>query len=158
MYLSYKIKELYYLIRDFFSPQQRWLTKKIPNHWCDKTELIPLCLFTMLKHFVEEEMDNVLWDWNEEVKDGFISQPYADKVSAQEKEIRGIYHYITVERPALEKQRDNSYPPMGDLMQPLNKGDYETLYGEVNRLERLLDEKDTDALVRIVKLREILWT
>ena len=158
MYISYKIKDLYYLIRDFFNPRQRWLTKKIPNHWCDKVELIPLCLFTVLKHFVEEEMDNVIWDWSEEVKSGFMSQEYADREAAREKDIRSLYHYITVERLALEQQRDNSYPPYDDLTKPLKKGDYEKLYGEVNQLEKLLEEKDTDALIRIVNLRGYLWT
>ena len=156
--IPYKLRDAYYSVRDFLSPRQRWLIKKIPNHWCDKVELIPLCLFTILKHFVEEEMDNVLWDWSDEVKNGFVSQEYADREAAREKEIRDIYHYVTVERPALEKQRDNSYPPMDDLTKPFKKGDYERLYGEVNRLEKLLDEKDTDNLVRIVKLRGYLWT
>jgi len=156
--IPFKLKEAYHSVKYFFSPQQRWLTKKIPNSWCDKTELVPICLFAMLKHFVEEEMDNVLWDWSEEVESGIVSAAYADRYASSGKEIRDIYHYITVERPALEQQRDNSYPPMDDITKPLKKGEYETLYGEVNRLEKLLEEKDTDNLVRIVKLRGYLWT
>ena len=47
--------DLKYQIGAWFKPRQKWLTKTIPNTWCDKTSLIPHLLFTCLVNYVEDE-------------------------------------------------------------------------------------------------------
>ncbi|MDB4314444.1 hypothetical protein N9955_00285 [bacterium] len=66
------INKFYYLtrywglrqdIKDFFSPKQKWLTKKIPNGWCDKVELIRIVAFESIVHFIEEENALSVIEW-----------------------------------------------------------------------------------------------
>jgi len=162
MYLPYRFREFIYSIKTFFNPRQKWLTKKIPNTWCDKVELIPLCLFEMIKHFVEEEMDNVCWGLEEDVEKGYCSKEYSDKMAAAGNKIREIYNYYTVVRPDLQKQLDGAYPDLGDnfldSLKEMTKDSYKSLYGEVRRLEELIEKKDTEYLLDIIKLRGYLWT
>lgn len=75
--------------------------KNVPKHWCDKVELIPIVLFEILVHFVEQEMDYVAWDWQSEVDAGNTSQEQADRVKTSEAEIRMVYNYIKFTRPDL---------------------------------------------------------
>lgn len=45
-------------------PRQRWLYKKIPNHWADKDFLIMTTIFESVIHFVEEEDAFNVIEWN----------------------------------------------------------------------------------------------
>ena len=47
----------------FLNPRQKWLIKKIPNSWCDKTGLIPIVNFAMVIDFVEGEDALNVTDW-----------------------------------------------------------------------------------------------
>jgi hypothetical protein len=135
-------KEIKSKISSFFFPRQKWLTKKIPNSWCDKVELIPLVLFAVLEHYVETEMHRVSWDWCETHKE------------AGEK-INKIYKYIKEERPQLEKQLDQSYPRfVFDKLPILEELDF----SEAHRIETLIEEKDSEAMIGIVELRNFLWS
>lgn len=141
----------YHNVSPFLDPRQKWLTKKIPNTWCDKTELIRMLNFEMLVHYVEGEECFERNRWN--------CTPEHSKV---EQQIREIYNWIKVERPALEIQLENAYPPLTEdlLKLPINLDtqSYEQLYGEVNRLEKLIYEKDTEYLKTIIEIRNYLWT
>lgn len=148
-YFWYNLK---YEIRDYFFPRQRWLMRNIPKSWCDKVELIPMVLFEILVHFVEEEMDIVSWDWQAEVEAGHTTQEHADNVKRVEKEIRDVYDYIKVTRPQLHKDLDNSYPELDA------KGSYQELYSETDRLDNKIKELDEWAMNVIIKNREHLWT
>ena len=163
--IRWKIKQY---ISELIWPRQKWLTKKIPRHWCDKVELIRICLFEMIIDFVENEMDIVSWDWSEEVEKGYISQERADKVKQDEFEIRKIYHYIKHVRPALEKEKDAAYPPIAENWLTANdKGDMvfsnlseeeEACYNKVSDLEEQIEKQDQQMMLKIVELRTILWT
>lgn len=145
-------RDLKYKIRDFFWPRQKWLLRNVPNSWCDKVELIPLVLFEILVHFVEEEMDIVSWDWQDEVKAGHTSQEKADEIRRVAAEIKEVYNYIKHVRPCLEIQLENSYPDFNV------SGSYQELYGETDRLTAFIKEQDEWAMQVILSVREYLWT
>jgi len=120
-------------LHDLLFPKQKWLTKKIPRNWCDKTELIPTVLFTMVVDFVEKEkaFDSVVdWDSDEHHKKFF-------------EEISAVYYYITVARPEMEKNINH----FDDLRQ----------YGTSGALELKMDELDTKHCLTIVKNRRMMW-
>lgn len=173
--------DLQYKISGFFNPRQKWLTKQIPNTWCDKVELIPRTLFACLVHFVEEE--NGLrdkYDYTIDIEKGHIKQEHVDEIVARDSELRSVYTYITQERPSLEKQLEQSYPkPVGDkhdfdsIFEPCEDGSgylklascekrygmsFEEAYKEVNRIEALIADKNMWAMTTIVKYHEYLWT
>jgi hypothetical protein len=169
--------DVIYPITTWFNPRQKWLTKVIPNTWCDKVELIPLVNFAILIDFVEKEngLNQLDMDWEQEMRDGHVSQDYIDKVMHVYGELKAVYNYIKVEKPQLEKDLENSYPkrlvPIDQVFIPLPcggaqmastetiyGGSYNEVYAVTNRLEKLIDEKDTWALQKIIEHRHCLWT
>jgi hypothetical protein len=177
LFNSFYWDDLRYKISAFFKPRQKWLTKTIPNTWCDKTALIPHLLFTCLTHYVEDEKglrDHT--DWTEDLEKGYISQEYVDSVKNTDNELREVYNYIKTERPELEKQHENSYPTpsskaINDLFIKEEDGNctmrsceelygmsYKEAYAEVHRLEALIEEKDMWAMKTIVKHYQKMWT
>lgn len=123
----------------YFKPCHQQIRKAIPNRFRDISELIEDVNFEFVKSFRDNEMYIIDWESDErhlEFKT-WIEQAYV---------------YITVERPQLEDQMNHSYPPRG------MKGTYEEKYGELNRLESLLEQKDTEILVEIVKRRKMFWS
>lgn len=163
-------------IEAWFNPRQKWLTRNIPNTWCDKTTLIPQLLFECLVHYVEEEkgLQDQL-DWTSDLKDGHVTQDYLDTIYKRDAALRSAYNYIKFERPELQRQHENSYPeirPTNKEMFAANKNGYsimrscEDLYGmpykqayaETNRLEKLIDKKDMMTMNVIVKYYQNMWT
>lgn len=151
-------------VKNYFTPKQKWLTKKIPNHWCDKVELIPVCLFEIIVNFVEKEMDEVCWDWQSEVDKGYVSQEYADEYKQREVNILEIYKWIKTDRPAMEKEQDRLLNSCfsdstfdRDLCFSLTEGEkvFLNLRSE-NEIE--MNKKDQEMLHRIIDVREYLWT
>jgi hypothetical protein len=112
-------------------PKQRWLNKDIPNTWTDKVWLIPHVNFTMVLHFVEQEncFENVDYTNSSEIHAKF------------EKELRECYDYIKFKRAEYEKKIEESYPSAE--MSINASATYEEAYGEVNRLEKELEDLDT---------------
>jgi hypothetical protein len=144
-------------------PRNRWLTKKLPRTWCDKVELIPIVLYEMVIHFVEEEKC-------------FERLEYRD-IPEEEKMIKEIYHWAKTGRTAFIEKIDNSYPPLEETefvrietgevderdrpyyeLKSKSKKSYEELYGELNKLEAEFTSIDDKYLNWIVLNRARLWT
>ena len=123
----------------YFKPCHQEIRRVIPNRWTDITELIRMVNFEFLKSYHDNEMDIIEWNSDERHREfrDWIDQAYA---------------YITVERPKLEDNLSKAYPPFG------SKGPYEEKYAEVIRLEALIEQKDTELLVEIMKKRGWFWS
>lgn len=142
-HLKCKLIELKDWIRYTINPRQKWLTKKIPKHWSDKTYLIPELNFAMVVDFIEGEKALDVTDW-------VASSEGADQFS---KELVDCYEYIKRRRPKIQEDLDNSYPDEDTMT-----GDYFTDYAELNKLEILLNKEDTKYLTWIVVNRDYFWT
>jgi hypothetical protein len=144
-------------------PRNKWLTKKLPRTWCDKVELIPIVLYEMVIHFVEDEKC-------------FERLEYRD-IPEEEKMIKEIYDWAKTGRKAFIEKIDNSYPPLEETefvrietgevdgrgrpyyeLKSKSKKSYEELYGELNKLEAEFTSIDNKYLSWIVLNRERLWT
>lgn len=143
-------------ITTWFNPRQKWLTDVIPTRWCDKPELLVAVNFAILVDFVESEkgLSQLDIDWDDELKNGHVSQGYVDQVILIYGELRDVYNYIKTERPDLEKQLNDSYPPYPDS----SGVPYAVAYAETNRLEKLIEQRETWALNKIIEHRGVLWT
>lgn len=53
--IPYKIRRILDEIRWWWNPRQKWLIKKIPNHWIDKDYLWEICILEGIKHYVEQD-------------------------------------------------------------------------------------------------------
>ena len=153
-------KDFYYKnISCLIWPRQKWLTKKIPKTWSDKTCLIPLILYEMIVNYVEGEkcFETIVWDSNEK-----------DKENAEM--IKTIYEWAKTGRTEWLKQIDDAYPELPKMMfdekgEVFNDwfntdkyGTYQEKYSKVNKLEKDFEFIDTTYLKWIVENRFILWT
>jgi hypothetical protein len=152
-------------IKPIFKPQNTRLRKVIPKTWIDISSLIETINFEFVKKFYEEEYVDGIVDWEQSGEDHVKFARWLEET----------YRYITVHRPRLEKELDDAYPPLrpiedifeeSDILYKGKKtfklkdreGTYEELYGEVNRIEQLIEDRDTEVLTEIVKRRQYFWT
>lgn len=165
--LPYRWQIRYYdKIKPIFVDKQKRIRKSIPRTWCDISHLMVDVNFEMIKKFYEEEYKADIVDWE-------ASGP--EHVEFIEW-LEWAYTYITKERPAYEKAMWNAYPPhqpSEKLFEPCEfdekgkakmykmvkrKETYEERYGEVNRLEQLIEGTDTQVLIEFVEYRGFFWT
>lgn len=150
-------------IKNYFAPKQKWLTKKIPNHWQDKPELILDLLFEMVVHFIEEEKGISDLDWQSEVESGYVSQEYADKHKQTEATILEIYKWIKTDRPAMEKEYERlvnlSFTENNcrNLCFSFTKEEREFLLA-AHTVEMEMNKKDQEMLHKVIEVREYLCT
>jgi len=164
--LPFKWKMNYYdKVRPIFAPQNKRYRKAVPRTWCDVSQLIEIVNFEFIKGFYEGEYLHGHTDWE---GTGEHAVEFA-------KWLESAYDYITIERPVLEKDMDNAYPPLRPIDEWFEETDetlngqklfrmkerkesYEELYGEVNRLEQLIQDKDTEILAQLIKYRYFFWS
>jgi hypothetical protein len=145
--IPYKIRNKWNAVCYWINPRNRWATDVIPNHWSDKTYLIPQFLFAAIIHFVDGEkaLETTVWP------------------KKKEKELLEAYAWAKMGRKEFQDKIDKAYPEIpknADALDWMNsrKETFEELYGEVNRLEAELEKIDTKHLTWIVKNRQILWS
>ena len=153
-------------IRPIFAPQNNRYRKAIPRTWSDVSHLIETVNFEFIKGFYENEYLHGHTDWEG-------TGPHAVEFAYW---LESAYDYITIERRDLEKQMEAAYPPLKPLEEmfvPCEIGEdgkvkmyalasdgmsYQDKYGEVNRLEQLIQDKDTEILTQLVKYRYFFWS
>ena len=144
--IPWKVRDKYYKTRDFFFPRNQWARDVIPNHWSDKTTLIPDLMFAGVIDFVD----------NEKVFDRVVL------TKKHKKELREVYEWAKTGRIELQNQIDKAYPEIASDKSLLdyrtfNTETYEDLYAEVIRLEAIRDKMNTKHLTWIVKNRHMFW-
>lgn len=164
--LPWGVRNWYYdHIKPIFRPQHKRLRKAIPKTWSDITSLIVNVNFEFIKSFYEDEFSHGTVNWN-------ATEPH-QKFAAW---LTDAYLYITVNRPDMVKAQDAAYPelpPIDQMFEPVKETDndkikmyrmvdseksYLELYGEVDRLETLINEKDTQILKEMIDYRDFFWT
>jgi hypothetical protein len=125
--------------------QQKWLTDNLQGEWIDKDQIIEIVLFDSLIHYVEKEdgLNDVCYDFSEELQKGHVRQDTVDAIKLRQKELNDVYLYLKNERPTLKNYVDNWNG---------------TNIDEFITLEDSLLDKDTELMNTIVKYRGYLWT
>ena len=156
---------MYYweIIRPIFSPSNERIRKFIPRTYRDISHLMVDVNFEFIREFYEDEYKADIVDWEA-----------TEQHSEFAKWLESAYAYITKERPQLEIDLSNAYPPFkgfDEMFKPsINKDGkkmyeladdgipYEVKYKEVNRIEQLIEDTDTEFLTQFVKRRNYFWT
>ena len=125
--------------------QQKWLTDNLKGEWIDKDSIIEIVLFDSLIHYVEKEdgLNDVCYDFSEELQKGHVRQDTVDAIKLRQKELNDVYLYLKNERPTLKNQVDEWVG---------------TNINEFITLEDSLLNKDTELMNTIVKYRGYMWT
>ena len=143
--ICFHLRERKYKIKCFFFPKHPELRKAIPRTWADISSLVVDLNFAMILSFKDEaDKSCVDWDSNEDHRK---FKNWLDSAA----------HWITVGRPNCEAQRDSLYPP--HPLTDLQKGkSYEELYGELNKMEKLISDTDANIIKQMIDYREYMWT
>lgn len=151
--IPYKYREIWYKIRNWINPRQKWLIKKIPNDWKDKDTILRIVIFECVKHYIEcEEALEILNNENPPEQKKFID------------ELKEVYQMITVEIPMLEKEVEEEWKnikikfPEDDLEERSKKYSYKEMYGKIDELEELIDKIETKIMLWAVNNRHAIWT
>lgn len=138
--LKWDLHEISWKVYRYFIPAHKQIRNSIPRPWTDIAELIHIVNFEFVKSFYENEKDSTDW-----IATG---EPAADFIKWLER----AYNYITTERPKILEEISQSYPSFEAT------GSYEEKYGPLIKLENLLNERDTEVLIEIVKRRAFFWS
>lgn len=141
---KYFWRELYWGVKNYFWPQNKWLTKHVPKGWIDKDALLENILAATIVEFVEGErgLKVTVWDDTPERLDVYHK-------------LNSAYHWFKWQRQALEDKENKSlslslvYPDRcwADLRSEL--------YYDFAAKKELLDNLH---LQNIIKYRKHLWT
>jgi len=141
-------RDLKYKISCLFKHRNPWVNKAIAREWRDLDHIYEEILFAGIINYVEGEecFKKNTWINPEEI--------------IYKRQIEKIYHWAKTGRYDLQKQINNAYPSFDDnfSLSAIKAKTYNELYGEVNRLEKILRDTNTKHLVWLVKNRGILWT
>jgi hypothetical protein len=149
LYIPYQIRDAWYEFKCFFKPYGKKYRAAIPNTWVDVCVLIEDVNFAFIKGFYEDEYKSGIVDWEASGKECSKFAKWLEKA----------YHYVTVERPQLQKDLDAAYPPLtSKRLTEINRNTYEQDYAEVHRIETLINKTDTKILTEVVKYRQYFWT
>lgn len=149
-------------IKTIFYPHNKRIRKSVPRQYSDISHLIEIVNFKFVEVFYEDEYidGNIDWNSTEEHKEFSLW-------------LESAYKYIKIERPKLEEELNNSYPPLkpiDEMFKPIEKDGkrwyqmvddgvpYEVKYAEVNRLEKQIMDRDTEILTEIIKRRSYFWS
>lgn len=145
VHIAMPLRDLYWFIYRLIKPCHQDIRKVIPRQWADIASLIVDVNFAMLTSF-KKEVDESFVDWN--------ASPEHRKFMNW---VNSSVHWIKVGRPACEAQRDALYPPhpLPDIMKGKS---YDELYGELNKMEMLINETDSAILKQMIDYREYFWT
>jgi len=147
--IPYKVRNFYHKhIKTVWDPKHTRIRKAIPKDWHDLDYVLLQVNFEIIKSFYEDEFLNGLIDWEADK----MHKEFADWLLT-------AYHYITVTRPELEKEMNAAYPDSDDFNRKItSKRLYKELYGDVDRIEKLIHKMDTKVLTELVKNRDFFWT
>jgi len=149
LYIPYQIREGWYEFKCFLNPKNKKYRAAIPNTWVDVCALIEDVNFAFIKGFYEDEYKSGIVDW----------EGSGEECSKFAKWLEKAYHYVTVERPQLQKDLDAAYPPLtAKRLTEVNRNTYEQDYAEVHRIETLINKSDTKILTEVIKYRQYFWT
>lgn len=150
-------------IKTIFKPNNNRLRKAIPRQYSDISGLVVDVNFEFIKAFYEDEYKADIVNWE-------ATEHHSEFV----KWLEVAYTYITTERPQLQKDLENAYPPcrpLDEMFEPaidengkkmfrmVDDGvPYEVKYKEVNRIEEEIENKDTEVVIELIKRRNYFWT
>lgn len=136
---------IYWTVYSWFKPAHPMIRKAIPRRWSDLTETMVNVNLAAILQFKEEADGSIVnWDSDEEHRNF-------------KKWLEDAAYYVLYGRKRLEQQLAAAYPKDHSFENP-SPLSYEELYGEVNRLEKELWEKDTQIIKEMIDRRDYFWT
>ena len=148
---KYYWQDVWYKIDCAVCPRNQWARDAVSKFYEDKDTVFRNVLYAGLVNFVSKDGEDcfgrTVWSDTKEHR-------------AAAKKIKEIHKWITIGRPAKLKELDAAFPKMPknmDLEKWLNSSRPKD-YDKCTKIEKFIEDKDTEYLVWIVSSRSILWT
>ena len=150
---KYFWRDLYWQIRNYFWPQNKWLTKHIPNGWLDKDVLLEDIIAATIIEFVDGEKGFEVTVWDDT----------PNRLAVYHK-LNNAYHWFKWQRQTLRTKEDqllaHDFP---------FKREFQQFFSETQKWADLRAELRYDFaakkeildnlhLENVIKYRKHLWT
>lgn len=130
---------------------------KLRPGWHDVDIVMEAAMVALLRRYVEFEEGGAdkLRKWSDELIRHVNDDAHAFERDALKRQannqysILEVYQWFTVDKPKLRKQIKDLHP-----QKPMSKDTYD----QIAKLENEIDTKTTEMLIRLVELRQTLWT
>lgn len=140
-----KYTSIKYYFRYLFKPAHPIIRKALPRQWNDISGLIVDVNLAMIEQF-KKEADESWIDWEHE-----------EHIKQFKNWLDSAAHWVKEGRPNCVAQMEASYPPY-PLPEHMKEYTYDQLYGNVNHMQKLIDETDTNIIKQMIDYREYFWT
>lgn len=156
----YRLKDFYYnYIKTIWNPCNNNGRKVFRRQYQDLSQNLIAANFAIVRDLVEQKSEyggikNLYADYlaNPEFSENEQLIDVDQKWHNFRQQLFNCYKYITVKRPVLLQNIEDSFPELGA------KGSYEQLYGALNQAEAELEKQDSFWLNWIVSNRNFFWT
>jgi hypothetical protein len=147
---NYKDK-VYYPARSIFKPENRHLAKVIPRQYKSQTLIVEEILIAAFLSYCEDGYVTARINYEDDPNaDEETNKFFREQVAANKK----IYDYIKVERVELKNQLEKAWEAVP--LRGATEGEIFKKYDAVDKIEKEIGKRDTEALVYIIKNREQL--
>lgn len=117
----------------------------LPRGYHDKPELMLHCNFQLLKDFVEKEKPGEMINWESDENHSYAWN-----------EIQSLYNWWIKDFPQRVELEENIYSQTEQ--KEINKEQKRELYKELAELEKQWNIENNENLIRLMRVREYLWT
>lgn len=143
IFTKYFWRELYWSVKNYFWPQNKWLTKHVPKGWIDKDALLENILAATIVEFVEGEEGFKVTVWDDT----------PERLAVYHK-LNNAYHWFKWQRQALEEMK-RQIPLICRFPFAVKSPLDEDLWFSFRKRKELLDNIHFS---NIIKYRKHLWT
>lgn len=161
----YFIPNLFYSVGVFYKNwkcKSHVLSGNLPvGEWCDLSYRIPVCLFTSLERFIEDEkgLDTLAWELSDDLKEDCLWQHEAAL------EQKAIYDWWKANKDrdpfvdsGLQAYYDRKREKGESLFSNVGDPEWKELNKKHTQMERQYKQEEEDMLIRLIKIRDSLWT
>jgi hypothetical protein len=161
----YFIPNLFYSVGVFY---KNWkcnshvLSGNLPvGEWCDLSNRIPVCLFTSLERFIEDEkgLDTLAWELSDDLKEDCLWQHEAAL------EQKAIYEWWKVNKDrdtfvdsGLQDYYYSKIEKGENLFSHIGDPEWKELSAKQSQMEKQFKTEEEDMLIRLIKIRNTLWS
>lgn len=175
--ILWKIRDLRYNLVSRFIKKDHLLDIRSKDFdytvgYCDPVDKIKLAVFKIFMDFIEKEnpipedfvaltQDNDHWRHAYEEMAAIYNWLKVERLSKKERLTYLAYTYMDTDWPKykfVKTERQDLISEYGPLYEMLESRTGGIFYEEYEALNKEIDKKDKDALDRIIKIRDFLWT
>jgi hypothetical protein len=133
----YQANKIYWNVRNFLFPQQKWVLNRLPNSFIDIDFVLEAVILESIVQLVEkQDYFNVV-----ESNDDFGRQ------------LKKYYNDVKIVLPNLEKELEVAWERSDNINDV-----YDIKYKEVNKLELKIEKLKEEIMIWVVKNRRYFWT